>query len=77
MKHYTKIVLTIGCIACLCLSSCSDNRPDYVPDNEEMASLLYDIHIMESLVNTNRIYGKQKKAVLYKHILEEHKVFWK
>ncbi|MCQ2336646.1 MAG: DUF4296 domain-containing protein [Paludibacteraceae bacterium] len=72
MKHTLYTILLIGCLLCLSLSSCNEDRPDYVPDNKEMASLLYDIHITEALVATNHVRGENQKAVLYKKNLQEH-----
>lgn len=72
MKHTFYTIWLIGCLLCISLSSCDDNRPNYVPDNKEMASLLYDIHITEALVATNHVRGDNQRAVFYKKILQEH-----
>ncbi len=72
MKCSSNIKILIGCLLVLSLSSCNNNRPDYVPDNNEMASLLYYIHLTESLANTNQVKDKNQAAALYKNIMQEY-----
>lgn len=58
-------------IPLLILASCN-SRPSYVPSNKDMASLLYDIHIMESCFRYNYVKDTRGKAYLYHSILEDH-----
>lgn len=71
MRQFSYITLIFCALLTIVCSSCNDIRPSYVPDNEEMASLLYDIHIMESIVKTRSI-DKKTKASIYNQILQEH-----
>lgn len=61
----------IICAALMTLAGCND-RPSYVPSNNEMAELLYDIHIMESCFRCNYVSDIRQKAYLYHSILKEH-----
>lgn len=64
---YLPILLTLMLLLCGC-----NSRPDYMPENEEMASLLYDIHLMESFARCGYVSDIKEKPYLYNEILESH-----
>lgn len=66
--HLSKTLLIV--IAAL-LTGCS-SRPSYVPSNDEMASLLYDIHLMESCFRLSYVKDTKEKGFLYSSILSDH-----
>ena len=70
-----KLLCISGLAALLCVTSCSQ-RPKGVLNREDMAQLLVDIHIGESVVENNfRLYGTDSaRSVLRQSIYAKHGV---
>ncbi len=66
-RFFWPILLTTMLLLCGCKS-----RPAYMPDNDEMASLLYDIHLMESCARCGYLPDIKEKPYFYNEILEKH-----
>lgn len=75
MIKMNKLLCILGASALLCLAACSQ-RPKGVLDREEMAQLLADIHIGESVVENNfRHYNTDSaRSVLRQSIYAKHGV---
>lgn len=56
------------------LSSCKQdvNKPDFMPEQDKMASLLTEIHINEALTRYNYIQDRRKLNNYYKEILDNY-----
>lgn len=69
MKHRVAIsIVIIGFI----LSGCHNDKATI--SNEEMADLLYDIHITESATVYNHLSNTSEKSYVYDNILKSHKI---
>ena len=66
-----RLIMPVLIVLTLLLCGCK-SRPDYMPDNEEMASLLYDIHIMESCARCGFMPDVREKPYFYNEILQKH-----
>lgn len=58
------------------LSSCKQDsdKPDFMPEQDKMASLLTEIHITEALTRCNYIQDRRKSNNYYKEILDNYRL---